>query len=82
VNFLLATVIDGGALWKTALAALAAGAGLTLLFSLAILGVTRGADLRAEGRELASTAAYAFGVLALVLSVAGVAVGLIVMINE
>ena len=74
-----ATVVDVGALWRTVAAALVSGVGITLIFSLAILGFAR---LGEEGREGRAGLALFFGGLAVVAGlafVAAIAVGIIVM---
>jgi hypothetical protein len=79
---ILATVVDWASLGKTALAALVAGTGITLAFSLAILGTARAADLRRDGRAAAAAIALALGLVALAVSLAGVTVGLLAVIND
>jgi Na+/H+ antiporter NhaA len=64
----VATVVDTTALWQTVAGSLVAGIGVTLAFSIAILGFARSIDARADGRSAASAV---FGVLA-VLALAGV----------
>ena len=59
----MATIVDGGALWKTIVASLVAGVAVTFAFSLAIFGAARFAELRRDGRAVA---AVAFGALAIV----------------
>src|SRR5207244_7697500 len=68
----LATVVDTGALLRTVAAALVAGVGVTLMFSLAILGATRFAEMNGDGRPVA---AASFGALAIVGPVAAAARG-------
>jgi hypothetical protein len=79
---MLATVVDTDALLKTVIAALVAGVGVTLVFSVAILGAARFADLSRDGRM---ASAIAFGVLALVALAAAataVTIGIIVMTTK
>lgn len=76
----LAEIVDAGALAKTAAAALLAGTGVTLLFSLAIVGLTRSQELRESGRSAMATLALALGAVALAASIAAVGLGLVVMI--
>ena len=45
----IATVVDWAALRDVVVASLAAGVGVTVAFSLAILGLTRFADMRRDG---------------------------------
>ncbi len=47
---LIATVVDTRALWETVVASLVAGVGVTLVFSIALLGAARFAEHRREGR--------------------------------
>ena len=47
---MLATLVDTGALLKTVAAAFVAGVGVTLIFSLAILGAARFAELSRDER--------------------------------
>jgi hypothetical protein len=82
VNVLqIATIVDWKALWETSLAALVAGTVITFAFSAGIYGATRSADLRRDGRGLEAGLFAAFAGVALLLSVAGVAGGLLVMIS-
>ena len=79
---LLAEIVDLSALAQTALAALVAGVGLTLTFSLAIYGFGRSADLRNAGRDGPAVALAVLGSAALLVSIAGIVVGLLVMVTE
>jgi hypothetical protein len=75
----LATVVDTEALWQAIAAAFVAGIGVTLAFSLAVLGLSGFVEASRDGR---SAAAFAFGALTVagLLATAGViAAGLIVM---
>ncbi len=77
-----ATIVDWGTLGKVVLYALAGGIGLTLAFSLALHGAVRSGDRRRHGGA-AGRAAY--GVLAAVggaVCVAGVVLGLQVMLDK
>ena len=58
-----ATIVDWHAIWQTVWTAAAAGIGVTLVFSLAVVGVTRSSDRR---RRDDATGAALFGLLALV----------------
>ena len=76
---MLATVVDTQALWQTIVAALVAGVGVTLSFSLAILGMAAFIEASRDGR---SATAAAFGILTavgLVVTAGAVVAGLIVM---
>ena len=75
---MIATVVDWGALLDVVLYSLGAGVGLTIAFSLAILGATRLGEKRRDER---GTEAVAYGVLAIMglgLSAAGIVFGIVV----
>jgi hypothetical protein len=76
---MLATVVDTKALWETVVAAFIAGVGTTFVFSLAILGIARFAELNREGRALESALFAGLAVLGLVATAAAVVFGVIVM---
>ncbi len=82
IDLLQATIIDWGSLGKTALVSLVAGTTVTLAFSLAILGATKATDLHRSGRAVAAAFSLAGAVFALAVSIAGIGVGLIAMINS
>ena len=77
----LATVIEVAELAETALAALVAGVGVTLTFSIAIFGFARYTDLHFAGRSGAALAAGVLGALGLLASVGAVVVGIVVMVS-
>jgi hypothetical protein len=79
---MLATVVDTSALWQTIVAALVAGVGTTLVFSIAILGVARFSEANREGRGGQAAAFGALAVLGLLATVAAVVVGVIVMTTK
>jgi hypothetical protein len=79
---MLATVVDTGALLKTIAAALIAGVGVTLIFSLAILGAARFADLSRDGRPASAAAFGALALVALAAASAAVTIGIIVMTRK
>lgn len=79
---MLATIVDTQALLKTVIAAFIAGVGVTLIFSLAILGASRFADRSRDGRPAAAIAFGALGVVALLGALAAVTVGIIVMTRK
>jgi hypothetical protein len=75
----LAAIVDTKELWQTVAAAAVAGIGVTLVFSLAILGAARSADATRDGKR---AEAVMFGVLAtlgLLGTAAAVTIGMIVM---
>jgi len=78
----LATVVDTGALLKTVVAAFIAGVGVTLIFSLAILGAARFADLSRDGRRVAAASFGALAIVALAAAAAVVTIGIIVMTRK
>ena len=79
---MLATIVDTEALLKTIVAAFIAGVGVTLIFSLAILGASRFADLSRDGRSAGAIAFGALAVVALLAALVVVAVGIIVMTRK
>ncbi|MEK6272538.1 MAG: hypothetical protein AABM42_07815 [Actinomycetota bacterium] len=79
---MLATVVDTGALLKTVAAAFVAGVGVTLVFSLAILGAARFADLSRDGRRFAAASFGALAIVALAAAAAAVTIGIIVMTRK
>jgi hypothetical protein len=79
---LLATVVETKELLQTVLYATVAGIGLTLVFSLAIWGATRFADLSRDERPLAAAAAAVLAAVALLACLAAVAVGIVVMTQK
>jgi hypothetical protein len=82
VGEMLATVVDTGSLLKTVAAAFVAGVGVTLVFSLAILGAARFADLSRDGRRVAAVSFGALAVVALAIAAAAVTIGIIVMTGK
>ncbi len=82
MNGLLGAIADTKALLQVVVASLAAGIGVAVAFSLAILGATRFVDLRRDERPLEATAFGLLAVLCLLVSIAAVVVGLIVMTSK
>jgi hypothetical protein len=78
----LGTVVDWSALLKTVVAAFVAGVGITLVFSVAIFGAARFADLSRDGRPVGAAAYVALSVVALAAVAAAVAIGIIVMTTK
>jgi hypothetical protein len=79
---MLATIVDTQALLKTVAASAIAGVGVTLIFSVAILGATRFVE---QSRDGLSIQALAFGLLALVAlaaAAAAITIGIIVMSSK
>jgi hypothetical protein len=79
---LLATVVETKELLQTVLYATVAGIGLTLVFSLAIWGATRFADLSRDERPVAAAAAAVLAAVALLACLAAVATGIVVMTQK
>ncbi|MQA76028.1 MAG: hypothetical protein GEU88_17125 [Solirubrobacterales bacterium] len=77
-----AQIVDLDALWKTVVAAMAAGVGITLAFSVALLGWVRATDSTRERPGLATAAWAAVCVIGLLALAAAVVVGLIVMTDK
>ena len=79
---MLATVVETGDLLKTVAASVIAGVGLTCIFSIAIWGATRYAELSHDERPLAAGAAGALAVLGFLATLAAIVVAIIVMTNK
>ncbi len=79
---MLATVVDTEALLRTIAAAFVAGVGVTFIFSLAIVGAARFADMSRDGRPVAALAFGILGVIALGAAAAAVTIGIIVMTQK
>jgi hypothetical protein len=79
---MLATVVETDALLETIAAAFVAGVGVTLVFSLAIMGAARFADLSRDGHPVAAVAFGALALVALAAAVAAVTIGIIVMTSK
>ena len=82
MNLLAAEIVDWGTLGQVVLYSLAAGVGVAVCFSVAIVGATRFAEAR---RAEASIAAAFYALLAglgLAATVAAVVIGIIVMAKK
>ena len=79
---MLATVVDTEALLKTVASAFVAGVGVTLIFSLAILGAARFAELSRDDRQVAAASFGALAIVALAAAAAAVTIGIIVMTQK
>jgi len=82
MSAMLATVVDWQALGETVGAALVAGVGITIVFSLAILGAAVLGDARRDGRGGTAVAAAGLTVVALAACGAAIAVGIVVMTSK
>ncbi len=78
----MATIVQTKELLETVIASFVAGVGITAVFSLAIRGAARYADLSRDGRPLAAGAAAALAVLALATTLAAVVFGIVVMTSK
>jgi hypothetical protein len=79
---MIATILQTTDLLETVVASLVAGVGITAAFSVAIWGGARFVDLNRGGRPLAAGVAGALGALALVVTLAGVVVGIVAMTSK
>ncbi|MET0558927.1 MAG: hypothetical protein ABW065_09700 [Solirubrobacterales bacterium] len=79
---MIATVVEGKELLETVVYSAVAGVGITVVFSIAIWGVGRFADLNREERPLAAGAAAAVAGLALMVTAAAVILGIVVMTSK
>ena len=61
---------------------LAAGVGVTIAFSLAILGLTRFADMRRDGRDLEAWGFAALATVGLAVTATAVVFGIILMTSK
>lgn len=75
----MAVVVETKELLQTVVASIVAGVGITVVFSLAIWGVARFADLSREERPVAAGAAASLAALAALATVGAVVFGVIVM---
>jgi hypothetical protein len=78
----LATIVDVGALWKTIAAAFVSAVGVTLVFSVGILGAARFAEVSRDGRPVAAALFGVLTLIALAAVAAAVAIGIIVMTSK
>jgi hypothetical protein len=69
----LATIVDGDALWQTFWTGAVSGVGVSIIFAFTILGATRSTDMRRVDRTVAAT-------LYALLAVAGVLASLAVVV--
>ena len=78
----MAVVVETKELLETVVASLIAGVGITAVFSLAIWGAARFVELSRSDRPVAAGAAATLGILAVAVTMAAVAVGIIVMASN
>lgn len=78
----MAVVVETKQLLETVAVSLVAGVGVTVVFSVAIWGVARFADLSRNDRPLAAGAAATLAGLAMLATLAAVAFGIVVMMRK
>ena len=79
---MIATVVDWAALRDVVIASLVATVGVTVAFSLAILGLTRLADMRREHRVVSTWVYTGLAILGLGVSATAVVYGIILMTTK
>jgi hypothetical protein len=79
---MLAVVVETKELAETVVASIVGGVGVTVVFSIAIWGAARFADLSRSDRPLAAGGAAAVAVLALLVTAASVVLGIVVMTSK
>jgi hypothetical protein len=79
---LAASVVDWKTLGEVVLYSLAAGVGVAICFSLAILGATRLADARRDGGGLAAVAYGLLAALGLAATLGAIVIGIVVMTTK
>ena len=79
---MLAVVVETKELAETVVASIVGGVGVTVVFSIAIWGAARFADLSRDDRPLAAGGAAAVTVLALPGTAASVVLGIVVMTSK
>jgi hypothetical protein len=79
---MLATIIETKDMLETVAASVIAGVGVTVVFSIAVYGAIRFADLSRDERPIAATAAAVTSVLAFSACVGAVVFGIIVMTSK
>jgi len=78
----MAVVVETKELLETVVASIVAGLGITVIFSIAIWGIARFADLSRNERPLAAGAAAAVAVLAGLATLTAVASGIVIMSSK
>ena len=79
---MLAVIVETKELFQTVVASLVGGVGVTVVFSIAIWGSARFAELSRGDRPLAAAGAAAVAVMALAATAASVVLGIIVMTSK
>jgi hypothetical protein len=78
----LGSVVDGKKLLEVVWTSLLAGIGVTVIFAIATLGVTRAVEFARNGRAAVGAVYGVFGVLALAAVAAAVVFGIVVMTQK
>lgn len=78
----MAVVVETKELLETVVASVVAGVGITVVFSVAIWGVARFADLTRNERPIAAGAAATLAALAGLVTLAAVAFGIVIMSSK
>jgi hypothetical protein len=79
---MLATVVETKEMLQTVVVSLVAGVGVTFIFSIAIWGTARFAELSRDERPFAAGAAAALAIAGFLATVAAIVIGVIVMTNK
>jgi hypothetical protein len=79
---MLATIVETKDLLSTVIASVVAGVGVTLVFSIAIWGATRFAELSRDERPLAAGAAATLAIAGFLVTLAAIAFGIVVMTQK
>jgi hypothetical protein len=82
IGSMFATIVDWDALGKVVVYSLIAVIGVTLTFSLTIVGATRFADMRREDRPVEAALFAALAAIGLAVSVGAIVLGIVVMTNK
>ena len=82
MSVLASSIVDWKTLGKVALASLVSGVGVTLAFSLAIVGAARFADMRRDRRGLEAGGYAVLLAVALAVVAAAVVIGIVVMAKK
>jgi hypothetical protein len=77
-----AEIVDWKALGEVVAYSLVAGVGVTLMYSIAIVGATRFADLRRDNRNGGAIVYAVFGLIGLAVSIAAIVAGIILMTTK
>jgi hypothetical protein len=78
----MAVIVETKNLLETVLASLVAGVGVTVIFSVAIWGAARFADLSRDDRPIAAGGAAALAALALAATLGAVALGIVAVTSK